>query len=589
MKLQILIVLVVLAATAGAQYQPLPVHAPSTGVSAFLVDPDEGLSVLPVGWTRDESLSYTVSQLACKILIAAGNAAPLSVTRSGLPVSEYRVAILAAGNGRGRLTGQTDWIKIARGSGRFEWTELGQTAKTTSVTIEVAVESGLQVAGFVLEGAVLPEVRRDGKPVRTVDAVNKVLTTGKPVTIALVGDSVTENAKGMRGGASSFGKGAPGLLQSWVNSLGTATEYIAHRDPPGWPDTAEASAGYHVLTNYWHGNVSVRDGRVARQPDRYSSAVVNMAKGGAASKDAWLRFPDEFLEQNEWLKDPKSQKWLDTFNSKTSPVLRYGLSHYQPDIVIINFGCNDANGSHIGWTAADYTWWIKVLVTQIQDRLGAAVVLSTPHLWTRGAHQHPHTQPLFALAARDYCAASGLRLADAYNEYRDGEYDSIHPGDVGHQHLFDAYRKAIQGVASAPARTSQTNAGNFTVTGNVVLDQATKLMWTKQAHEPMTMEVAAKFLTNLNAATFAGYSDWRLPTRDELLTLVDHHHRYPALATGHPFTNVSSNTCLTTTSETVSDKSYRWFVDMGTGTPYHASKTDDLPGLVWPVRNGATK
>jgi hypothetical protein len=560
-----LLVLVLFAATAHAQYQPVPVHKPSTGVSAFLVAPDEGMSALPAGWTREETPGYAVSLLARKILVADASAAPLSVLRQGLPASEYRVAILANGNGRARLAGNADWVKIAKGN-RFEWTDLGQTAKATGVTVEVAAESGLQVAGFVMEGNVLPEARR------SVDAVNQALQDGKPVTLVLLGDSVSENAKGMRGGASNFEKGTPGLLRSWVAGFGTTTEYLSHRDPPDWPDTVEASAGLHMLTNYWRGSVTVRDGRVPRTG---VSAIVNLSKGGAASKDAWLRFPDEFLEPNEWLKDPKTQKWVDTA-SKAPLIVRYGLSHYQPDLVIINFGCNDANGAHIGWTAADYTWWIKVLVTQIRDRLGAAVVLSTPHLWTRGAHQHPHTQPLFALAARDYCTASGTRLADAYNEYRDDEFDSIHPGDTGHQHLFDAYRKAIQGIASTPARTSRTNASAFVVTGNVVLDHATKLMWAKDA--------TATPLTNLNAAAFGGHSDWRLPTRDEVMALVNHRHRYPALPAGHPFANVSSNILITGTTTS----GYTWFVDLGTGTPYYPTSSN-VTGAVWPVRASEEK
>jgi hypothetical protein len=51
-------------------------------------------------------------------------------------------------------------------------------------------------------------------------------------------------------------------------------------------------------------------------------------------------------------------------------------------------------------------------------------------------------------ALRAYCRVTGLRLADVYNEYGADEYDGIHPRNAGHQHIADAYIKAIQGEPS---------------------------------------------------------------------------------------------------------------------------------------------
>lgn len=53
------------------------------------------------------------------------------------------------------------------------------------------------------------------------------------------------------------------------------------------------------------------------------------------------------------------------------------------------------------------------------------------------------------------------------------------------------------------------------------MDQATGLMWTRDANlgrGDMSLGEAEKFIEELNRKVFAGYTDWRLPTIDELLT-----------------------------------------------------------------------
>jgi len=62
---------------------------------------------------------------------------------------------------------------------------------------------------------------------------------------------------------------------------------------------------------------------------------------------------------------------------------------------------------------------------------------------------------------------------------------------------------------------------NFEVQGDVVLDHGTGLTWQKSgAANSMTYQDAQAYIEKLNRERFAGYSDWRLPTVAELLSLL---------------------------------------------------------------------
>lgn len=55
----------------------------------------------------------------------------------------------------------------------------------------------------------------------------------------------------------------------------------------------------------------------------------------------------------------------------------------------------------------------------------------------------------------------------------------------------------------------------------VVIDHATRLMWQKKGSEPMTLNKAENYISHLNTKTFAGFSDWRLPTLEEAMSLME--------------------------------------------------------------------
>jgi hypothetical protein len=71
----------------------------------------------------------------------------------------------------------------------------------------------------------------------------------------------------------------------------------------------------------------------------------------------------------------------------------------------------------------------------------------------------------------------------------------------------------------------------------MVHDSATGLIWEVKTvdgsmhdrEEKMNWDEAQNLLSALNAASFGGFSDWRLPSKEELLTIVDKNRTNPAV------------------------------------------------------------
>jgi len=73
--------------------------------------------------------------------------------------------------------------------------------------------------------------------------------------------------------------------------------------------------------------------------------------------------------------------------------------------------------------------------------------------------------------------------------------------------------------------------------GNAVLDKETGLVWEKSP-STSTTDWATAFRA-CNGESLGNRKGWRLPTLQELASLVDPTQSGPALPAGHPFTNVS--------------------------------------------------
>ncbi|KJU84205.1 membrane protein containing DUF1566 [Candidatus Magnetobacterium bavaricum] len=126
---------------------------------------------------------------------------------------------------------------------------------------------------------------------------------------------------------------------------------------------------------------------------------------------------------------------------------------------------------------------------------------------------------------------------------------------------------------------------------NTVTDTLTQLLWVKDAGTPTvgsckgstnTWQGALDYVKCLNSASYLGYTNWRLPNKNELYSLVDHAMSSPALASGHPFKNVQSGTYWSSTT-LPANTSYCWGVNIEDGKVNVSVKS--INGYVWPVRS----
>jgi len=62
----------------------------------------------------------------------------------------------------------------------------------------------------------------------------------------------------------------------------------------------------------------------------------------------------------------------------------------------------------------------------------------------------------------------------------------------------------------------------YELRGKLVIDHATGLMWQQSGSaNHMTYVDAEKYIRDLNNQRFAGYNDWRLPTLEEAVSLME--------------------------------------------------------------------
>jgi hypothetical protein len=117
-----------------------------------------------------------------------------------------------------------------------------------------------------------------------------------------------------------------------------------------------------------------------------------------------------------------------------------------------------------------------------------------------------------------------------------------------------------------------------------VTDYLTGLMWTKDAQLipwKYHWNTAVELCDSLIYPDTNGYDDWRLPSLEELQSLIDSNNNNPALPTHHPFYNIAPFVYWTSTPyEHIHE--HVCYVFMITGISFYHCKA--AYGFVWPVR-----
>ncbi len=124
----------------------------------------------------------------------------------------------------------------------------------------------------------------------------------------------------------------------------------------------------------------------------------------------------------------------------------------------------------------------------------------------------------------------------------------------------------------------------FELQDETVLDRLTGLVWTLNANLaefPLTWKEAINFVAQMNTDGAFGFSDWRIPNRRELRSLMSHQTRKPSLPEGHPFDNIFLGWYWTSTTAAI-NTAYAWYIHMEGARMFYGKKEQFF--LAWPVR-----
>jgi hypothetical protein len=180
------------------------------------------------------------------------------------------------------------------------------------------------------------------------------------------------------------------------------------------------------------------------------------------------------------------------------------------------------------------------------------------------------------------------------NIWKTGQTQSFALGDDGHLQM---------GVSWPSPRFTDTGDGTIT-------DTLTGLVWLKDTScianqypnfdndwapndGGVTWQHALDFVAGINNGTFsncgAGQTDWRLPNRKELYSLIDFSQFGPALPSGVPFSGNVGPTTFWSSTTSASSPDAAWNVDMWSGVVNAGLKSGGMGNYffgVLPVRAG---
>ena len=118
--------------------------------------------------------------------------------------------------------------------------------------------------------------------------------------------------------------------------------------------------------------------------------------------------------------------------------------------------------------------------------------------------------------------------------------------------------------------------------GAAVLDKETGLVW-EQSPDTTTRTWLDAISSHCYTNEVGDRKGWRLPTVEELASLVDTAQSSPSLPSGHPFSNVQSSWYWSATTN-AGNTTVAWVVHFSGGSVGGGFKTSN--GSVWCVRGG---
>jgi hypothetical protein len=137
-------------------------------------------------------------------------------------------------------------------------------------------------------------------------------------------------------------------------------------------------------------------------------------------------------------------------------------------------------------------------------------------------------------------------------------------------------------------RSIVTSSSRFhLLSDDLVEDRSTGLVWTRDAgilEFPLSWSEGLAAIADMNSAARFGRTDWRMPNRVELRSLVDHGEKRPALPADHPFRQVFSGWHWTSTTAAIAP-AYAWYVHLEGARMFYGNKRDFY--WCWPVCGGS--
>ncbi|CAK0780913.1 hypothetical protein CCP4SC76_7640007 [Gammaproteobacteria bacterium] len=113
---------------------------------------------------------------------------------------------------------------------------------------------------------------------------------------------------------------------------------------------------------------------------------------------------------------------------------------------------------------------------------------------------------------------------------------------------------------------------------NTILDSQTNLIWDKSCKTNLTFDEALAYADQANQDKYLGYNDWRVPTIQEILSLVDYTRHSPASTFPSPsstFPNMPSS-YFWSSAPFASDSDFAWYVHFGYGSASYSYRSSGL-------------